>query len=44
MQTFDVSENIRGLAADFAAERHERQQRRELVVADFADYRRPGFC
>jgi alkylation response protein AidB-like acyl-CoA dehydrogenase len=43
VQTFDVSENIRVLAADFAAERHERQQRRELVVADFARLQEAGF-
>jgi len=38
-----IFEKIRGLAADFAGERSERQQRRELVQADFDRLRDTGF-
>ncbi|MCH8988558.1 MAG: acyl-CoA dehydrogenase family protein [Chloroflexi bacterium] len=38
-----ILENIRELAADFAGERSERQQRRELVQADFDRLRDTGF-
>ena len=38
-----ILEKIRGLAADFAEERSERQQRRELVQADFDRLRDTGF-
>jgi alkylation response protein AidB-like acyl-CoA dehydrogenase len=43
METPTVYENIRALSAEFAAERRERQQRRELVAADFARLRDAGF-
>jgi len=43
MEAVTVYENIRALSADFAAERRERQQRRELVAADFARLRDTGF-
>ena len=43
MEAATVHENIRELSADFAAERRERQQRRELVAADFARLRDTGF-
>ena len=36
-------ENIRALSAEFATERRERQQRNELVAADFARLREAGF-
>ena len=36
MNAVTVYENLRAISADFAAERCERQQRRELVAADFA--------
>ena len=36
MDTHTVLENVRELSAHFATERCERQQRRELVAADFA--------
>jgi alkylation response protein AidB-like acyl-CoA dehydrogenase len=38
-----VHENIRALSADFAMQRRERQQRRELVAADFARLGDAGF-
>ena len=38
-----ILEKIRGLAADFGEERSERQQRRELVQADFDRLRDTGF-
>jgi alkylation response protein AidB-like acyl-CoA dehydrogenase len=43
MQAGDVCENIRALSAEFAAERHERQQRGELVAADFGRLQEAGF-
>jgi hypothetical protein len=43
MDTATVYENIRALSAEFATERRERQQRRELVAADFARLREAGF-
>jgi alkylation response protein AidB-like acyl-CoA dehydrogenase len=43
MDADTVYENIRALSADFAAERRERQQRRELVADDFARLRDAGF-
>ena len=43
MDAGTVSDNIRAISADFAAERRERQQRRELVAADFARLREAGF-
>ena len=43
MDTRTVLENVRELSAHFATERCERQQRRELVAADFAQLREAGF-
>ncbi len=43
MDAGTVYENIRALSAHFATERRERQQRRELVGADFARLREAGF-
>jgi alkylation response protein AidB-like acyl-CoA dehydrogenase len=43
MDACTVYENIRAISADFAAERRERQRRRELVAADFARLRDAGF-
>src|SRR6516164_11837133 len=43
MQASEVFANIRDVSAQFAAERRERQQRRELVAADFARLRDAGF-
>ena len=43
MDAATVYENIRVLSAEFATERRERQQRRELVAADFARLREAGF-
>jgi len=43
MDVETVSENLRAISADFAAERRERQQRRDLVAADFARLRDAGF-
>src|SRR5712692_10403094 len=43
IETAQVYENIRALSAEFATERRERQQRRELVTADFARLRDAGF-
>ena len=43
MDAGTVSDNIRAITADFAAERRQRQQRRELVAADFARLREAGF-
>jgi hypothetical protein len=38
-----VCENLRAISADFATQRRERQQRRELKAADFARLRDAGF-
>jgi alkylation response protein AidB-like acyl-CoA dehydrogenase len=43
MDANTVYENLRAISADFAAERRERQQRRELVAADFARLHDAGF-
>jgi alkylation response protein AidB-like acyl-CoA dehydrogenase len=43
MDANTVHENISALSAHFATERRERQQRRELVAADFARLREAGF-
>jgi alkylation response protein AidB-like acyl-CoA dehydrogenase len=43
MDANTVYQNLRAISADFAAERRERQQRRELVAADFARLRDAGF-
>src|SRR6516165_12653838 len=43
MDADTVHENLRAISADFAAERRERQQRRDLVAADFARLRDAGF-
>ncbi len=43
MTAVTVHENLRAISADFAAERRERQQRHELVAADFARLRDAGF-
>src|SRR5215471_9659508 len=43
MESAEVHENIRALSAEFATERRERQQRRELVASDFARLRDAGF-
>jgi alkylation response protein AidB-like acyl-CoA dehydrogenase len=43
MDADTVYENIRTLSDQFATERRERQQRRELVAADFARLREAGF-
>ena len=43
MDVETISENLRAISADFAAERRERQQRRDLVAADFARLRDAGF-
>ena len=43
MDADTVYENIRVLSNQFATERGERQQRRELVAADFARLREAGF-
>jgi alkylation response protein AidB-like acyl-CoA dehydrogenase len=43
MDACTVYENLRAISADYAAERRERQQRRELVAADFARLRDAGF-
>jgi alkylation response protein AidB-like acyl-CoA dehydrogenase len=43
MDAATVYENICALAAEFATERRERQQRRELVASDFARLREAGF-
>ena len=43
MDAATVYENIRALSAEFATERRERQQRNELVAADFARLREAGF-
>jgi hypothetical protein len=39
MDAATVYENLRPISADFATERRERQQRRELVADDFARLR-----
>jgi hypothetical protein len=36
MDARTILENVRAVSARFATERSERQQRRELVAADFA--------
>jgi len=43
MDAAAVYENIRAISGDFAAERRERQGRRELVAVDFARLRDAGF-
>jgi hypothetical protein len=43
MEAGTVYQNIRALSADFAMERRERQQRHELVLADFARLHDAGF-
>src|SRR5215471_12725970 len=43
MEAAEVFRNIQALSAEFATERQERQQRRELVAADFARLRDTGF-
>ena len=43
MDTRTILENVREVSARFATERRERQQRRELVAADFAQLREAGF-
>ena len=43
MDADTVYENLRAISADFAAERRERQQRRELVAADFTRLRDVDF-
>ena len=43
MEVAAVSEKIRALSGEFAADRRERQRRRELVPADFARLREAGF-
>ena len=43
MDAAAVSEKIRALSGEFAADRRERQRRRELVPADFARLREAGF-
>jgi len=43
MDTRTILENVREVSARFATERSERQQRRELVAADFAQLREAGF-
>jgi hypothetical protein len=43
MDAVTVFENVRQTAAQFAAERRERQQRRSLVAADFAQLKEAGF-
>jgi hypothetical protein len=44
MDADTVYDNICAISADFANERSERQQRRELVDADFARLRNANFC
>src|SRR5215470_11171980 len=43
MDADTVYQKIRATSGDFAIERRERQQRRELVAADFARLRDAGF-
>jgi alkylation response protein AidB-like acyl-CoA dehydrogenase len=43
MDASTILENVREVSARFAAERSERQQRRELVAADFTQLREAGF-
>lgn len=43
MDVRPILENVRELSARFATERRERQQRRALVAADFAQLRDAGF-
>src|ERR1700736_4830877 len=43
MDAITVFENVRQTAAQFAVERRERQQRRSLVAADFAQLKEAGF-
>jgi alkylation response protein AidB-like acyl-CoA dehydrogenase len=43
MDADTVYENLRTISADFAAQRRERQRRRELVAADFDRLRDAGF-
>jgi hypothetical protein len=42
MDAITVFENVRQAAAQFAVERRERQQRRSLVAADFAQLKEAG--
>ena len=43
MEVATVHENIRAVSAEFAMQRRERQQRRELVAVDFARLGDAGF-
>jgi alkylation response protein AidB-like acyl-CoA dehydrogenase len=43
MDAGTVQKNLQAISTDFAAARRERQQRRELVAADFARLRDAGF-
>jgi alkylation response protein AidB-like acyl-CoA dehydrogenase len=43
MDVRTILDHVREVSARFAAERRERQQRRELVAADFAQLRQSGF-
>jgi hypothetical protein len=43
MDARTILENVREVSARFATERRERQQRRGLVAADFAQLREAGF-
>jgi alkylation response protein AidB-like acyl-CoA dehydrogenase len=43
MDARTILKNVREVSARFATERSERQQRRELVAADFAQLREAGF-
>ena len=43
MDARTILENVRAVSARFATERSERQHRRELVAADFAQLREAGF-
>jgi alkylation response protein AidB-like acyl-CoA dehydrogenase len=43
MDTRTILDNVRAVSTRFATERRERQQRRELVAADFAQLREAGF-
>jgi alkylation response protein AidB-like acyl-CoA dehydrogenase len=43
MNAATIYENLRAISTDFAVERRERQQRRELVAGDFVRLRDAGF-
>ncbi len=43
MDAVTVFENVQQTAAQFAVERRQRQQRRSLVAADFAQLKEAGF-